>query len=208
MYETYGSYDLHVLVWSDWDTMRKLKRAVIEQFPDALMEIMQAKNFYHVNSDDSFTRQSPTLVGAVAIQEGFALPGLDQLTYLRGEYPRDPPSHSIRAFTYVSQAIGVGSTNSFVRVAIVEGVRRKMKELASQTENGKRRFPKIDFVELSSEGSDDGLRPLVLVSFVAAEYHFLHQVPIAITELGEAAVTAPTFLETGRIVIQSDKILI
>src|SRR5260370_23372974 len=29
MYETYVSYDLHVLVWSDWDTMRKLKRAVI-----------------------------------------------------------------------------------------------------------------------------------------------------------------------------------
>ena len=59
--------------------------------------------------------------------------------------------------------------------------------------------------DLSLAGDDSAV---LLVSFVASEYKYLAELPTAIIgAVGDNAVKTSSFLETRRVVVQSDKIL-
>jgi hypothetical protein len=140
--------------------------------------------------------------------------------YLCGNYPEKIPEHSVRGFIYVEAVRTQSPDFQWLRVAIVERVQRKMREMilikdevqklqagrADYTIVERHRFPRISVIELEPDPQRPQ-KPVMIVNYVARDYKFLHEVATAIIELGDTAVKTSTFLETGRIIIQSDKIL-
>ncbi len=211
MYEAYGSFDIHAFVWSDEDRVKILRKDLRKQFPASELHVNEAKNVNHLHVE-SFRRSGPssiTVVGALAVQEGIALAGVDRTDYTSDwKYPEDTPEHSIRAFTYVEAVTRASMDPAMLTVAIVGSVRQRMQDLLKVKDSltGKLRFPRITLIEFLPESKQLD-QPVALVSFVATEYRFIQQLPTEIIELGGNAVKTSTFLETGRLVIQSDKVL-
>lgn len=245
MYETYGTYDVQVLLWSDlWpdkERLQKFQHDLEQEFAGSSVRIGEAIRVVHFHDRKNSHLMNADPVGALAIQSGVDLPHIDPELYICDSFPRDVPEHSVRAFTYVD-AVQQPITD-FVRKAIIDRVREKMFELANQelstseerilrgsesptlslsdvratrartlakpkppTEPTpiRHRFPRITMLELSTK-----LDPtVVLVNFVARQYKDVHAIATAIMELGEYAVKTATYLETQRIIIQSDKILL
>jgi serine/threonine protein kinase len=217
MYETYGTYDIHIFLWSDPERTKTLKKDLKQAYPGSDVEVYAATNINHIHVDEVHRRGSRTIVGALAVQERIRLSNVEASSYLCGEYPEKVPRHSIRAFTYVDAVLRRSLDPGLIRVAIVESARKRMLEIidrveeVGQTVDGqinlsilRQRFPRITIIELESDRTD---QPVMVVNFVAIDFKYLHEVAAAIVEIGETAVKTSTFIETGRIVIQSDKIL-
>lgn len=211
MYETYGSYDIQIFLWSDPERVKSLTDELRREYAGSRVEISVATNVHHMHVPDKTRRTSITVIGALAIQSSVTVPELDSKDYLSGRYPEEVPEHSVRAFTYVDQVAARSVDASFIRVAIVESVRKRMNDIVARTEtvvvNGSRkkrpRFPRLSIIELVPEPE----RPVVLVDYVASDFRHLYEVAAAVIDIGETAVKTSTFIETGRVVIQSDKIL-
>jgi len=245
MYETYGTYDVQVLLWSDlWpdeERLQKFKHELELEFAGSSVRMGEAIRVLHIHDRKQAHLTSADPVGALAVQMGVELPHVDPQSYVCDAFPKDVPEHSVRAFTYVD-AVQQPITD-FVRKAILDRVREKMFELADQELSTseermlttsesptlsltdvrsvtrgrtvtkpkqvpeplpiRHRFPRITMLELSTK-----LDPtVVLVNFVARQFKDVHAIATAIMELGEYAVKTATYLETQRIIIQSDKIL-
>src|SRR5207249_1719130 len=106
MYETYGSYDIQVFLWSDPERVKSVQDELRREYAGSTVEIAVATNVHHMHVSDKFRRTSITVIGALAIQSNVTVPGLDPKDYLSGSYPEDVPEHSVRAFTYVDQVAG------------------------------------------------------------------------------------------------------
>lgn len=221
MYETYGTFDIHIFAWSDSERMAELESDLDLQYAESIIEITPAKHVSHLHSElINLSRSSINVVGALAVQENVTLSGVKRDMYLCGSYPEKIPAHSVRAFIYVEAVRTQSPEIQWLRVAIVERVQRKMKEMilikdeTEQLQAGRadfliverHRFPRITIIELESDPQRPQ-RPVMIVNYVARDYKYLHEIATAIIELGDTAVKTSTFLETGRIIIQSDKIL-
>jgi len=103
-------------------------------------------------------------------------------------------------------------TDRYIRNAIIRNVRDKLAELMQQdkTSPKTRRFRRMSMIELlppnpNLAGDDSAV---LVVSFVASRYTYLAEVPTEIIgAVGDNAVKTSSFLETCRVVVQSDKIL-
>jgi len=208
MYEAYGLFDIHAFVWTDESRGKILKAELRKQIPGSEVHLNEAKNVNHLHVERYKRRgASITVVGALAVQEGGEpLEGVDEADYISEyKYPNDVPEHHIRAFTYLYAVDKASMDPAMLRVAIVGSVKQRMLELLKLVDhNGNRIFPRITIIELESRRWDE---PVALVTFVASEYRYIQRLPTEIIELGGNAVKTSTFLETSRIVIQSDKIL-
>ncbi|MDT5121399.1 MAG: eukaryotic-like serine/threonine-protein kinase [Acidobacteriota bacterium] len=220
MYETYGTYDIHIFLWSDSERIAELESDLDSQYAESIIEASPVKQIDHLHANNiNVTDSSINGVGALAVQEEISLPGVNPDLYLCGNYPERIPEHSVRAFIYV-EAVRTNSPDfQWLRVAIVERVHRKMREMVKmkdkvkQTQPGmpdvtisRNRFPRLSVIELEPDPQKPQ-KPVMIVNYVARDYKFLHEIATAIIELGDTAVKTSTFLETGRIIIQSDKIL-
>lgn len=204
MYETWGSYDVNLFIWSDQGEIDKLSHTLSEQFPGSEPQLAAVERIHHFHAADNTMLDSPSPVLALAVQEGITIPGFSEATYLCGKYPAEMPDRSIRAFTYVEAA---EDTNKFLfRKAIAEHVRGK---LLSMWRARPRDFQRMSVLELSADSHSRLSATAVIVDFVATEYKYLPDVPTTVIEsLGENAVRTLTCLETRRIMIQSDRILL
>lgn len=221
MYETYGTYDIHMFLWSDSDRIAALEGDLDLHYAESIIEISLVKQIVHLHSEiTNLSNSSINVVGALAVQEGIEIEGVKRDLYLCGNYPEEIPEHSVRAFIYVEAVRTHSPDFQWLRVAIVERVQRKMREMvlikdevqhlqvgrADYTIIQRHRFPRVTVVELEPDPKWPQ-KPVMIVNYVARDYKFLHEVATAIIELGDTAVKTSTFLETGRIIIQSDKIL-
>lgn len=220
MYETYGTYDIHIFLWSDSERIAELESDLDLQYAESIIEVSSVKQIDHLHANNTnATDSSINVVGALAVQEKIKLQGVEPDLYLCGDYPERIPEHSVRAFIYV-EAVRTNSPDfQWLRVAIVERVHRKMREMVRMKDEVKQiqagmppvtifrnRFPRLSVIELEPDPQKPQ-KPVMIVNYVARDYKFLHEIATAIIELGDTAVKTSTFLETGRIIIQSDKIL-
>jgi serine/threonine protein kinase len=211
-YETWGTYDVNILLWGKSDKIKSLKKDLERRLARSKVQIRLASKITDLHCDDSSIPADADPVYALAIQEDKTIPGLDRAKYLCKDFPDDVPDASVRAFTYV-EPVDIG-IDSFIRNAIIRNVHDKLTELMKERNfapDGTRRFYRMSLIDLSPESDplssgNDGA--VLLVSFVASRYRFLSDVPTEIiSAVGENAVKTSTFLETRRVVIQSDKIL-
>ena|SRR5690349_13944465 len=194
-----------MFVWSDRGEIDKLSRNVAEQFLDSHPEVAVASAIDHFHDTSRIALQTPSPVLALAVQEDVNIPGFEHAAYLASAYPAEMPDRSVRAFTYVDAADDV---NKFLfRKAIAEHTRSALRRIWRERPSD---FRRMSIIELSAETeSRDFSTTAVIVDFVATEYRHLDQVPTTIIEtLGENAVRTVTCLETRRIMIQSDRILL
>jgi serine/threonine protein kinase len=211
MYETYGPYDIHLFIWSDDERIQLLFNELVDNFIDSQIKLYSAaSNVIHLHDEENH-RGPRTIVGALAVQEQLELKEINSQHYLLpNSYPTDTPEKSIRAFIYVNAVPKGGSINfSIVRAAIIQNVREVLDNLIEIYDKheglSRRRFPRLTMITLENTKEID--EPVVLINFVASEYKHIHQIATEIIERGGNAVKTSTFLETGRILIQSDKIL-
>jgi serine/threonine protein kinase len=212
MYETYGPYDIHIFIWSDDERIELLTKELEDNFIDSQINLYSASsNVIHLHDEENH-RGPRTIVGALAVQEQIDLEEIDSHHYLLpNSYPPEKPQNSIRAFIYVNAVPKGGSINfSIVRAAIIQNVREVLENLieiydVDENSNSKRRFPRLTMITLENSKEID--EPVVLINFVSSDYSYIHQIATEIIERGGNAVKTSTFLETGRIIIQSDKIL-
>lgn len=205
MYETWGSYDVNLFLWTDQDEITKLNRNLGMQFPGSEPQFFTASAVQHFHEDVYPSAAALSPVMALAIQEDVFIPGLDHRAYICSRYPAEIPERSVRAFTYVEAAEDL---NRFLVNAIADHIRAKVQHLWTKRREA---FHRMSVIELAP-GGVSGLRTAgstaVIVDFVASEYRYLAEVPTAIMDvMGENSVRTLTCLETRRIVIQSDKIL-
>ena len=205
MYETWGSYDINMFLWTERNEIDKLTRHLKEQFPGSEAQVAAVSKVYHFHTKNETVPKRPSKVMALAVQEGVDLPGLDPSAYLVGEYPADIPERSVHAFTYVEAVEDIHWT-SFLRNAIAEQVRSKLHEMWHERRD---EFRRMSILELEPDNNSRLAQTAALVDYVATEYRYLPDVPTTIIEkLGESAVRTLTCLETRRIMIQSDKLLL
>jgi len=205
MYETWGSYDVNLFLWTDLDEILRLNRNLSMQFPGSEPQFFAASSVQHFHEDIYADVTTPSAVMALAIQENVFIPGLDHRAYICSKYPAEVPEHSVRAFTYVEAAEDL---NRFLVSAIADHIRAKVQLLWTKK---REEFHRMSVIELAT-GGVPGLRTAastaVIVDFVASEYRFLAEVPTAIMDvMGENSVRTLTCLETRRVMIQSDKVL-
>jgi len=212
LYETWGTYDIIIFLWGREDDAEamSLKRRLEERLAGSRVEIRTGSKIHDFHCENSTIPDDAGPVQALAIQENIRLPDLKREDYLCKEFPGDIPEHSVRAFTYVS--LIEPTTAKFIRNAIIRNVRDKLEELMQQNKGsrGGPRFRRMSMIELKppdpSLAGDDSA--VLLVSFVASEYKYLAELPTAIIRaVGDNAVKTSSFLETRRVVVQSDKIL-
>jgi hypothetical protein len=209
MYEAYGAYDIHVLIWTDDERVNLLNSELKNQFAGSDVRINEAKDVYHLHEPNRRRDYGITLVGALAIQENVQLDGVSPRDYIsEAYYPPETADHTIRAFTYVHALTKSSMDPMMLRTAILSSVRQRMLDLVRVADptSGKKKFPRITLIEFTSDPRNFD-EPVAMVNFVARDYHFIQELPTSIIELGGNAVKTSTFLETGRLVIQSDKIL-
>ncbi len=210
LYETWGTYDINILLWDKYDDKeaRKLKKDLEQRLPGSYVEIRTASRVHNFHCDNPSVPKNPDPVYALAIQENKTLPDLQRDEYLCKDF--DVPTDNIRAFTYVAP---VESTiDPYIRKAIVRNVHEILAELMEQDKSspGAARFRRMSMIELSPP--DPSLSrhdaTVLIVSFVVSQYEFLASVTTEITErMGGNAVKASNFIGSGRIIIESDKIL-
>lgn len=216
LYETYGPYDIHIFIWSDEERIELLTKELEENFIDSQVKVYSASsNVIHFHDEENH-KGPRTILGALAVQEQHELPEINPQYYiLPNAYPTDTPQKSIRAFTYVNAVPKTGSINfGIVRAAIIQNVREILENLVEIYDEEKdsenkskisRRFPRLTMIIFENIKEID--EPVVLINFVASNYKYIHQIATEIIERGGNAIKTSTFLETGRILIQSDKIL-
>jgi len=212
MYETWGTYDVNILLWGKHDEAGalSLKRKLEERLAGSKVEIRIASKIHDFHCDDPTVPDNADPVHALAVQEGKSLPDLEPDKYVCKEFDREILEHSIQAFTYV--ALVDPMIEDYIRSAIIRNVHDKLAELMpkQKASRGCEQFQRLSMIELlparpELAGEDTAV---LVVSFVATEYKFLADLPTAIIgATSEKAVKTSTFLETGRVVIESDKIL-
>jgi serine/threonine protein kinase len=206
LYETWGRTDTVVLVWSKPETVEKFKRVFEATFYGSKLNILSASKIHHFPAQEFASLNNPRLVYALAIQENKKIQGLTddiEKEYIYRYFSTDVPENSVRAFTFVD-AVDQDDAEKY-RVPIVANVKDIMEQLTKKldTIDSKRSIRKARVIEFSKDQSK-----ICLIDFVAKNYRFLVDVPTQIIEeFGENAVKTTTFLETRRVVFQSDKIL-
>jgi serine/threonine protein kinase len=211
LYETWGTCDVNILVWTKHDEAAaiSLKRRLEERLAGARVEIRTASKIHDFHCDDPSVPESADPVFALAVQERIRLPGLNPDEYLCKEFPADITENSVRAFTYVGLVDAI--RGGFIRNAVIRNVKDKLAELMVQDKSsrGTPRFHRMSMIELlppdPALAGDDAA--VLVVNFVASKYKYVCEIPSAIIETIQTAVNATTFVESGRITIQSDKIL-
>ena len=205
MYETWGSYDINMFIWGERVEVDRLVRNLSEQFPGSEPQVAEVSHLHHFHERNHTPPESPSRVFALAVQESIELPGLDPSSYLVTSFPADMPERSIRAFTYVEAVEDVQWP--FLRHAIAEQIRARLLEIWRKHRDN---FQRMSVLELAPDKASGRLgRTAAIVDFVATEYRYLADVPTTIIEsLGESAVRTLTCLETRRIMIQSDTVLL
>jgi serine/threonine protein kinase/nucleoside phosphorylase len=212
LYETWGTYDIHILLWSRHDEAEavSLKRRLEETLAGSRVEVRTASRCYDFHCANPGEPENSDPVHALAVQEGITLPGLEPSDYLCNDFLRDITEQSIHAFTWVGPTEPVA--DRFTRNAILRNVHDELAELMKddKASSGTQPFQRMSVIELLPPdqllAGDDGA--VLVVNFVARENKFVHEVPTAIIgALGEFAVRPTTFIESGRVIIESDKIL-
>ena len=211
LYETWGTYDIHILMWSKHDEAEalSLKKRLEERLAGSRVEIRIASKIRDFHCDNTSLPKDPAPVYALAVQEGIKLPGLKHDEYLCKEFPDSVQQDNVRALTYVSLIEPI--TANFVRNAVTRNVRDELEELMKSNEAsvGLPRFQLMSMIELEppvpSIGGDD--TSVLVVNFVASGHNQIADVTTALVGAGENAVRTETFVESGRVVIESDKIL-
>ena len=218
MYETYGPHDIHIFLWSDEARIGSLGIELEREFVDSEISVYEASSqgVMHIHERDQL-RGNITIVGALAVQEGIEMPGVDPNFYLLSRpFPSDEPIHGIRAFTYVNAVPKGGMTDPHtLRSAVIQNVRDAMEKLYELNDDDheytgakmgkiRKRFPRLSIIILDSHETS---HPVAVINYVASKYKYIHEVATEIIERGAKAVKTSTFLETGRAIIQSDKIL-
>lgn len=216
-YETWGTYDINMLLWGKYEDVKGLKKNLEERFGGCRVHIRLAGRVYDFHCDDLNIPNDADPVYALATQEDKNLPGLNRIAYLCKAFPNEIPEYSVRAFTYVEPSDSVAER--FIRNAIIRNVQEELSKIMHDDRNtfGTPRFHRMTMIELSPQLdisiSENDIAivndpAVLLVNFVASQYKYLSDVPTAIiAALGENAVKTSTFLETRRVVFQSDKIL-
>ena len=200
LYETWGMYDINLFIWNKEAVVNNLKVLLEGEFPDSEIQIRKAKRVDHFHNGDYDLPKDAHSINALAVQEDKHLPNLNHSEYLIDRFEGIPPS-SIRAFTYVSSS--TFPLSAVVHSAIVVSIRGKMaKMMKNAASSSAPKFHRINVIEFSSEGGDP---TILLVDFVVSKFEYLYLIPTEIIDL--AAVKTSTFIETGRLVIQSGKIL-
>jgi serine/threonine-protein kinase len=212
MYETWGTYDVNILLWGKHDEAGalSLKRKLEERLAGSKVEIRIASKIHDFHCDDPTVPDNADPVHALAVQERKSLPDLEPDKYLCKEFAGEHLEHCIQAFTYVSLVEPM--IELYIRNAIIRNVHDKLAELMQKEKSsrGAGRFQRLSMIELlpprlELAGEDTAV---LLVSFVTTGYRYLADLPTAIIgATSEKAVKTSTFLETGRVVIESDKIL-
>jgi serine/threonine protein kinase len=212
LYETWGTYDINILLWGKYDDKeaRNLKKDLEQKLAGSKIQIRTAIKVHDFHCDNPNIPENLDPVYALAIQENKNLPDLQPDEYLCKGFHENVPADGIQAFTYVAPV--ESTTDPFIRKAIVRNVHEILAELMEQDKSspGAARFRRMSMIELlppdpSLSGHD---ATVLIVSFVANQYEYLAKVPTEIIEkIGANAVATSSFLATGRIVVQSDKIL-
>jgi serine/threonine protein kinase len=206
MYETWGSYDVNIMIWTTGAEITKLSEALETQFPGSEPHVFAASMVQHFHEDEYPPAEEPSDVLALAIQEGIQIPGLDNRGYLASHYPDDMPERSVRAVTYVEAA---DDLNPHLFGAIGAHIRNRLLALWRSHRQEFRRMTIIELAPDVAAGARHTAATAVIVDYVATEYRYLSQVPTNIIEsMGENAVRTVTCLETRRVTIQSDKLLL
>jgi len=200
IYETWGEYSLIAFLWGGTGDGDNIRKALESRF-GCDVEVLSATETTHLHCGvlDFPTDADPVL--ALAVQEGIDMSGPDRLSYLCDEF--EEPITGIRAFTFIESSSQ--SVARFIRAAIANSVGRRLSEIyrLAASNSLSRRFPQISLIELSVEADPR----ILLVHAVASEHQYVSDIPTALLELGEHGIRTSTMLGTGRIVIQSDKIL-
>lgn len=212
LYETWGTYDVNILLWGKHtnEQAKSLKNTLEERLAGSRVQIRPAIKTHDLHCVNPRVPDDANPVHALAVQENIELPGVDRDGYLCRNLYDELPEDCVRAFTYVEPA--EPAADPFIRNAIIRNVQAELLELITTDSKVPypcfRRMSIIEFmpqVDTSISGSDTAI---MLVSFVASQYRFLADVPTAIiAAVGENAVKTSTFLETRRVVFESDKIL-
>jgi len=206
MYETWGTWDINMFVWSNTEDVERLVATLSEQFPESEPQVTSAAKVHHFHGSRHYDEQSLSPVLALAVQENVPIVGFDPSSYLCSSYPEDMPERSVRAFTYVEAADD--ANKQLFRKAIAEHVRETLEKMWRERPQ---EFRRMTLLELAASGATSAgfTSTAVLVDYVATEYRFLTEVPTAIIEtLHENAVKTLTCLETRRVMLQSDRILL
>lgn len=173
------------------------------------MQIRVATKVHDFHCDSQSVPKNADPVYALAVQEKIELPELRREEYLCKESPVNIPSEGIQTFTYVAPV--EATTDQFIRYAIIRNVQEQLSELLEQDRaSGNQRFNRMSMIELAPPDStlSENDTAVLVVSYVASHYEYLADVPTAIiVKIGDNAVTTSSLLSTGRIVVQSDKIL-
>jgi len=211
LYETLGAYDVQIFLWSKNDETDpiSLKSRLEEKLFGASVEIRIASRRYDFHCGALYQRQRVSPVHALAVQEGLSLPGVVASEYLCSDFLSGITEQTLRAFTYV--ALVNPTMETFIRTAAIESIRRRLSEMmkADESLNGPSRFSRMSLVELVPTAPSVAVADpaLMVISFVASSYKHIIDLSAAIVALGGNALRTHTILETGRVIIESDKIL-
>jgi serine/threonine protein kinase len=214
LYETWGTYDINLLLWgkSDDPKIKTLKADLERVSAGCQVQVRLASEIHDFHCADRDAPENADPIYALAVQEGVSLPGLNPDEYLCKKFPDEFPEDSIRAFTYVEPTAspeGFIIRNPIIR--IVQFTLEEMMRKDGLLPAGQRKFRRMSMIELadSERATAGGDVAVLVVSYVASRYKHLSVVPTRlIDELGVHAVKTSTFLETRRVVFQSDKILL
>lgn len=206
LYETWGHKDVIILLWSQEERVEEFKKAFEQLFLAGDAEILLASDMHLFPNQEYKVISDPHLVHALAIQEDRFLAGLTDdiiAEYTYRDFPIEIPEHSVRAFTFIQVVNMSEGTKKRLRGSMISKVREIVEKLVQRKEQGERCFRKLRIVEFK-----DKQTYMCLVDFVATEYKYLPEVPtLIIRSFGKNVVKTATFLETRRVVFQSDKIL-
>lgn len=216
LYETWGQRDAFIMLWSDFSTVEEFKKAFKSRFYKSDIFIQTASEIRHFPTREFNPISSPHLVYALAIQENKKVEGLtDEIKedYVYRYFPEEVPQDSVRAFTFVEPSdIGKAEELSPLIVAKVNETIEKL-VMNMDPKDNERCIRKARVVEFDLKAKFEFLQTtkenkICVVDFVAKNYRYLVDVPTRIIEeIGDKAVKTTTFLETRRVVFQSDKIL-
>jgi hypothetical protein len=200
MYEAWGHNDIIATFWAGTDEFCKIESEVKTNFPADYVELFRGRFVHDFGCKASVGIADP--VFALAIQENVHLDGLTHEDFLCSSCSIMPLGEGIRAFTFVCPA-QQRQDDEFHRQAIRSTVREKMSSLWKKEV---RKFKQFRIIDL--ENNTNSLKPVLVIEYVVAEYGDLPEVPGEILDIGSRAIATTTSLVTGRLIIQSDKVLL
>lgn len=206
LYETWGTFDVHIMLWTTPNLMSELEESLTRNFHGAHISVVIAEHLHYLYSiDDLAPTGAIEPVIALAVQEDIILPGIDSSQYICDAFPEEFPKNSVRAFTYVET---MSRSAAEFRGPIAKSVLALMSGLSAEDQRrpeGTRHFHKMSVIEVD-HGSSNSIA--CVVDYVGSAYRYLNRIPTILTSVGENAIRTSTFLETRRVVIQSDKMLL